>query len=155
MTSTLRQLLIVYQVCNILDADEVLFHIEKLTWCFQIKTYSLFWILQYLTHSFCKQRFAGSVPTVDINLLWSCHGKRFCRVSVVHFLLSSPPQYFNLKLSQFGPYRLDYSKTGRSVSCNIMQHMLICVKCLVSLLWRERLIFSDLKGQYISKWFNI
>lgn len=91
----------------------------------------------YLTHLFCKQRFAGSVPTVDINLLWSCHGKRFCRVSVVHFLLSPPPQYFNLKLSQFGPYRLDYSKTGRSVSCNIMQHMLICVKCFVSLLWRE------------------
>ncbi|XP_042083211.1 WD repeat-containing protein 46-like isoform X2 [Haplochromis burtoni] len=51
--------------------------------------------------------------------------------------ITSGAKYFNLKLSQFGPYRLDYSKTGRSVSCNIMQHMLICVKCFVSLLWRE------------------
>lgn len=31
----------------------------------------------------------------------------------VFFMLSF--QYFNLKLSQFGPYRVDYSKTGRSV----------------------------------------
>lgn len=38
------------------------------------------------------------------------------------FLLCS--QYFNLKLSQFGPYRLDYSRTGRSVSSDALGFLL-------------------------------
>ncbi len=37
---------------------------------------------------------------------------------ILHVPLSLSLQYFNLHLSQFGPYRLDYSRTGRYVLKN-------------------------------------
>lgn len=48
-----------------------------------------------------------------------------------YFLLHS--QYFNLKLSQFGPYRVDYSKTGRSVSHLTYLLYSVCLRFHMSL----------------------
>lgn len=49
-----------------------------------------------------------------------------CLLFICSFSLPLPPQYFNLNLSQFGPYRVDYSKTGRSVS-HCLYHTSVCL----------------------------
>ena len=44
------------------------------------------------------------------------HFSLYSSVACFYVCFMVSPQHFNLKLSQFGPYRVDYGKTGRLVT---------------------------------------